>query len=88
MQLQAITGAAKAVGENDVSAGLDKALVQRGDALWVVNIPELRGVTRQQADIKQIAASGAIGQQPRARGQQVQKAVWEGSRASGLMAVF
>ena len=85
VQLEAISRTAKAIGQNDVSAGVDKTLMQCADAVGMLNIPKFRGVARHQADIKQVAAGGAIGQQPRARCQQAGKTVrgWRSSLGSG-----
>ena len=75
VQLKAVNRAAKAVGQNDVGARVYKVLVQLGDALGVLGVPQLGRVARHQAHVKQVAAGGAIGQKPGACGQQMGKAV-------------
>ena len=75
MQLQAVGGAAKAVGENNVGTGLNKALVQGLDAVRVIDVPKLGGIAGHQAHVKQVTACGAICQQPGAGGQQAGKPV-------------
>ena len=65
MQLEPITRATKTVGQDDVCARVDKAAVQRSDAIGMLEIPQLRRITRDQADVEQVAAGGPVGEQPR-----------------------
>ena len=61
--------AAEGIREDDVRASFDEGAVQVGDALWMLDVPQFRRVARLQAAIEQIAAGGAVSQQPIALGQ-------------------
>ena len=75
VELEPVHSAAKAVGQNNVSPCVHKILVQFGDAIRVLGVPELRRVARHQADIEQVAAGGTIGQKPVSGGQQPGEAI-------------
>ena len=45
VQLQAVLGATKAVGQDDVGTGVDKTLVQLGNAVRVLGVPQFGRVT-------------------------------------------
>jgi hypothetical protein len=59
VQLQSITRSAKAVGQDDVGAGLDEAAMQIGDAVPVLGVPELRRVAGEESRREEIAAGRA-----------------------------
>ena len=63
MQFEPLAGAAEAVGEDDVGAGLDEAAMDRGDAVGLENVPELRAVARGEAQREQAGAHAAVRQQ-------------------------
>ena len=64
VQLQPMTRAAEAVGQNDVRAGLHEGALQLRYPLGMRGIPELRCVARLQAAVEQIAAGCAVREQP------------------------
>ena len=82
VQLEPVARAAEAVGQDDVGAGIDKAAVQVADTIRVFEVPQLGRIAGNEADIEQIAAGGAVSQQPGAAGQQAGEAIGDG-RGSG-----
>ena len=56
-------GSAKAVGQYDIRAGIDKILMQLDDFLRRVFVPKLRRLAGFQPHGKQVGACCAIGEQ-------------------------
>jgi len=61
MQHQATTIAAEAVCENDIRPGIDKALMQRLDAVGLINVPDLRRFPRDKTHFEKIGPRCAVG---------------------------
>ena len=62
--------AAEAVGQEQVAAGVDRAVVERADLGRLGLVPELRRLAGLEAHVEQRGAGGAVGQQPGPFGEQ------------------
>ena len=63
MQLESVGVATKGIGEDDVGAAVDKALMQIFDALGMVEVPKLWRFARPKAALEIVGAGGTIGEQ-------------------------
>ncbi len=81
VQREPVTVAAEAVGENDVGARVDETAMQRGDPVGVRDVPQLRRVARDESLGEQVAARGAVGEEPRSGGQQSGEAIGHRGRS-------
>ena len=71
VQPEPVAIAAERIGEDDVGAGVDEALVEPGDDLRAVDVPELRRLARLQAQLEVVRPSRPVGKDNLASGQQV-----------------
>ena len=70
VQLQPMPAAAEAVGQDDVSAGLDEAAMHGRDPLGMPDVPQLRAVAGRQAQREQAGTHPTVGEQHRPRREQ------------------
>ena len=70
VQHQPAAVAAETIGQDDVGAGVDEALMQRADFVRMVVVPEFRDFARGEAHLEQIGAGRAVGEQRTAFGEQ------------------
>ena len=61
---------AERIGQDDIGAGIDEALVQRADAVGMGLVPQLRRVAGGEAHVEEVGAGGAVGEQRRAGGEE------------------
>ena len=61
MQAEAETIGAEAVGQNEIRAGVDEALVHRAHALRLLQVPQLGRCAGLEAEREQAGAHGAVG---------------------------
>jgi hypothetical protein len=73
VQLEAVRVAPEGVGEDEVGAGVDEALVQALHPLGVIDRPELGRLTRGEALHEVVGARGAVGEQWAAGGQEIRE---------------
>src|SRR5262249_1086271 len=71
VQRQPPSVTAERVGENDVGAGIDEALMQGADAVGMRFVPPLRGIARGEAHVEEIGAGGAVGEEDGTRSKEV-----------------
>ena len=71
MQREAAAISAKAVGQDDVRAGVDESLMQRPDAVGMSVVPQLRALAGGQAHREQVRSGRAVGEQRTAFGQKL-----------------
>jgi hypothetical protein len=64
VQLQPVPRAAETVRQDDVRSGLHEGAVQFGNPIRMLGIPEFGRIARPQAALEQVAAGGAVGEQP------------------------
>jgi hypothetical protein len=65
VQLQSMPGTAEAIGQNNIGPRLDEGAVQLRNPLGVSGVPKFGCIARLQSALEQVAAGGAVGQQPR-----------------------
>ncbi len=53
------------VGQHDVGSGVDEALVQRGHALGMIDVPQFGRVTRPETHVHVVGPRGAVGDEHR-----------------------
>ena len=63
MQREAPAVAAEGIGQDDVGAGIDEGLVQREDAIGMLEVPHLRRIAGHQPHLEQIGSGRAVGEQ-------------------------
>ena len=63
VQLHAVAVGAKAVGQDDVGAGLDEGPEEGVDRLRVVEVPKLRGIAGREPGGEEIGAGCAVGKE-------------------------
>ena len=56
---------AEGIGEDDVGAGIDEALVERADRVAMRLVPQLRRIARGEAHVEQVGAGRPVGEERR-----------------------
>ena len=80
MQADAETIGAEAVGQDEIGAGVDEALVHRAHALRLLQVPQLGRCAGLQAEREQAGAHGTVGDHDRLAGEQIGQRVGHRSR--------
>ena len=84
VQVQAVAVAPEGVGEDDVGAGVDEGLVQRGDLVRLLDVPELGRLARPEAHPEEVGAGGTVGEQGAVEGEEgVERCPHGDDQASG-----
>ena len=63
MKLEPVAGAAKGIGQKQVTAGINKRLVERLNAIWMFEQPRFRRFTTFQTHGEEICARRPVSEQ-------------------------